>query len=176
MTVRDKSKEKRREELEKLLEYCPESVEYEEEGDGVLSKKITPIHTYKLMKAIGHRQQVQGQFLLYLDDRITDQNGYHGAILSLQEQVTKICNDRDQTCPVAPLVREIEEIVVSHLETTKDEKLITETEMKLREQWKLEGKNEERNRFERSAKIIALVISVVTFATGLITWFLGIWG
>ena len=169
----DSYKARARAELENTLERYSD-VEYVEE-DGAVVKKITPVDLYRVLKRNEHIVNVHGNFLLYLDDRMTEFNGFRKEVQQLQKDVSEYCNDRIDSCPVLPLIREVEENLGTHLSDTEKAVLVSDTTNALKTKWTQEGKDEERERFNHTAKVISVVISIVAAATGLITWFLGIW-
>ena len=171
--VGDSYKARARAELEKTLEHFSDA-EYEE-LDGSVVKKITPVDLYRVLKRNEHIGSVHGKFLLYMDDRMTEFNGFRKEVQQLQKDVAEYCNDRIESCPILPMVREIEEDLGNHLSATEKAEIVTKTTESLKAKWKEEGREEERFRLEKTVKIVSLVIAIITAATGLITWFLGIW-
>ena len=176
------NKSKRREELEKMLEYCPKEEAELVEEDGEIIKKVTPLQSYRLMKSIGKFQKVQGQFLLYLDDRITEQNGYHDSIKKLQEEVSQICNERETTCPVIPIVEKLKSNMTEHLDGEAEKKLAHDIEQALISKWKEKGAEEEQERyrleearFRRKMSWIGAIVSIITVSIAVLSFLLGVW-
>lgn len=171
----DGYKVKVRKELEDLLLEKTEK-HYEVEADGILTKKITPADIYNAVKHLNKSNYVQGQFLLHLDDRMTEFNGFREEVQTLQKDVTEYCNDRTESCPILPLVKGLEDGLTEHLAEEEREHLVETVTADLKRKWRDEGRRDEQQRFERAAKIVGLLLTGVTVATATITWLLGMWG
>jgi hypothetical protein len=163
-----------REDLEKLLNEGFWESSYQEEN-GAIVKRVTQTEIFKAIKRLGKAHYTAGQFLLHLDDRITEQNGYKDELKGLQETVNKICTERDQTCPLLPLVTEIKTEFNGHLEERAKEMLIEETTDSLKQQWIEQGREDEAMRFKRIMGWIGAVATIVTVAMASITWFINLW-
>ncbi len=170
--VEDK-KTRVRSELENILAEKHEA-NYSEE-DGVLTKKITPTDIYKAVKSLGRANHVQGEFLLHLDDRMTEFNGFRSEVQILQKDVEKYCNDRSESCPVLPIIRKVESDLGVHLSEAELAAVVGEATAELRDRIKKQGMDEERQRFDRAIKIIGSGCLVLGSVTAFITWLLGIW-
>jgi len=164
---------KPREELEKLLKECPVA-EYEE-VDGLVVKKVSPLQTYNLVRHIGYGQSVMAKFLLHIDDKMEEHNGYGEKFEQLETAFKDLCSNRDETCPLKPFAEELRDQLALHLTEEEREKLIVQVSTSAEEKWKEKGATEERERFERAIKIIGVAVLIITTATGLITWFFDVW-
>jgi hypothetical protein len=162
-----------RKELENTLVDHPE-LEYTEQ-DGALIKKVTQVDIYSALRRLNKTSAIQSKFLLYLDDRMHEYNGFRAEVIQLQGDVNQYLNNRTESCPVLPLVRKVEEMIGDHLDDEEKEKLITTTTESLREKWMDQGREEQQQRFERISKIIGLLLTGITVATATITWIFGIW-
>lgn len=162
---------KAREALEASLQRLPRS-EYKEEN-GALVKRVSQVQILEAVHVLGRNQEAIGEFLLHLDDRITEQNGYRGlieetqgTIKEVQGRVEEICSDREKTCPVAPEVKQLTEKLSEHLEEEREEGIKTET----KEEIYKEAQEEAEKRFKRitatigaTVAIIGLIITAVAF-------------
>jgi len=169
-----KINKKAREELEGvLLLDCPDTG-YVEEG-GELVKKVTQTHIYNALKILSKNNNIMGKFLLHLDDRIEEQNGYKEEIKQLRQDFQKVCNDRIESCPVLPLIKEVQDSVIDHLSEEEKEKLVLETAANLKEQWVKSGRDEETFRLRKTLGWIGAVVAIVTVSLALVSWIFEIW-
>jgi len=169
----DHSTTRARAELEALLSSYP-AKDYEEQN-GELVKRVTQGDIFRALRHLSKASAVQGKLLLHLDDRITDFNGFRGEVIDLKKDIDAYLKGRSKSCPVLPLVREVEIAFNAHVDEAEKEELIATTTAALKEKWTNEGKKEERERFERAIKIIGLAFTGITVATATITWILGLW-
>ncbi len=171
--VRNKRNTKMREEFERSLGMDSDT-EYIEE-DGALVNKVTHVQVFQAVRDLRQDYKHMGKFLLHLDDRITDQNGYKDELKLMQGTLESLCNDRTVTCPVFPIVNELKEDLEQHLAEEAKNELIATTAQKLKEQYLQEGKDEEAFRFKRAMGIIGAIATIITLFMAVITWLLDLW-
>lgn len=170
-----------REELENSLRVMPRE-HYEEEG-GTLVKRVTQLHILEAVQVLGKNQEAMGKFLLHLDDRIFEQNGYRAIIETTQEtiemvqkRVEQICSDIEVSCPNLPEIREIKEKINLHLAQEEKESLVERATTKEREKLISQGRDEAERRFKRITVVIGTTVGVVgitiTIAAFIINHFL----
>ncbi len=169
-----KINKKAREELEGLLlSECPDAG-YVEEG-GELVKKVTQSHIYSAIKILSKNNSIMGKFLLHLDDRIEEQNGYKDELKALREDFKKLCNDRIESCPVLPVIRGLQEELTEHLSDAEKAELVVETTSTLKEKWKKEGREEASFQLRKTLGWIGAVVAIVTVSMALISWIFEFW-
>ncbi len=162
-------KSKVRRELEAVLSVKPEA-HYSEE-DGVLKKTISPLDIYKAVKDIGYTSRLHGEFLLHLDDRLIEHNGWGPRFEQLEEAFDELCSQRDDTCPLKPLAEEMQEKLLDHLRLEGEEALIESKHL----EWIAEGEAQAERRLKRAATIIGVTTGIVGTSMAFITWVLGLW-
>ncbi len=82
-----------REKLEKTLSFWPDDG-YEEE-EGAVIKRTTLVQIYKAVKQLSRNMTIQGEFLLHIDDRLTEYNGWGPRFDQLEESFEEHCNEDD---------------------------------------------------------------------------------
>ena len=157
---------KAREELVQSLEQLPHA-KYEEEN-GALIKRVTQVQVLEAVQVLGKNQEAMAKFLLHLDDRIVEQNGYRPLIEETQETIKKvqvrveeICSEREMTCPNTKKIAEIKDKIDGHLNDEEKEALVAGATGELREKLIKQGSDEAERRFKRITGMIGATVAVV---------------
>ena len=173
--------DKARERLEKAMQSLPKA-EYQEEG-GSLVKRVTQVQIMSAVQVLGENQEAISNFLLHLDDRITEQNGYRGlieetqqTINTVQKRVEEICSERELTCPNTPKISELTTLLNGHLSQEEKEELIEKATTEEREKLIKQGQDEAERRFKRITVTIGTMVGLIgitiTIAAFIINHFL----
>ncbi len=164
------NKTKVRVELEAMLADKFEA-DYSEEN-GVITKKITPLDIYKAVKQVSYVNRLQGEFLLHLDDRLIEHNGWGPRFDDLEQSFEELCDHRDETCPLKPVTEELQTMLIDHLKVNDNETLVKSKQM----EWIAEGEAQAERRLKRAATIVGIATASIGSFTAFVTWLIGMWG
>ncbi len=159
-----------RQELEAVLAVKTET-HYAEE-DGILKQTITPLDIYKAVKQISYTNRLHGEFLLHLDDKLIEHNGWGPRFDDLEQSFEDLCRQRDETCPLKPLAEEMQTKLLDHLQAEDGEALVKSKQM----EWIAEGEAQAERRLKRAATIVGITTASIGSFTAFVTWLIGMWG
>lgn len=173
--------DKAREELEQSLQELPHA-KYEEEN-GSLIKRVTQVQVLEAIQVLGKNQEAMAKFLLHLDERIVEQNGYRPLIEETQETIKKvqvrveeICSEREMTCPNTKKIADIKDKIEGHLNDEEKEAIVAGATGELRDKLIKQGQDEAERRFKRITVTIGTTVGVIgitiTIAAFIINHFL----